>query len=172
MIAVAYEHVVSTKAPAEPTGPHKRIAYWVRAVLTATKLTQDEFAEKSKLSRAAITNYLAGKRRIRSDAMEKLRRVAPVELRDFDTWDGRQPNGAPTGVGVGVDPTSVHRVEGNAGEAEGYAVKTDEGRIIAKRLDALGDSERAKAFDRCIEALKPHPQKLDAQKTPGRAQRP
>jgi transcriptional regulator with XRE-family HTH domain len=146
-------------------------AKWAR--LVRGDLTQEDFAEKLQVHRTTVSDW---ERDANEPEPPTLRQIfekfpdAPPYPGGFPGL-GNRPNGSQTEVVSGVDRTAGSRVEtGAGGSPEGYSVKTDEGRIIAKRLDAIeDDTERASAFDRCIEALKSRPPQLGANKTPGRA---
>lgn len=67
-----------------PLVPPKKLtpAEWVKAVRQSLGMTQEEFAEKIGVGRSAIAKWEIGVARPRYDSSEKIRQVAPAELRE------------------------------------------------------------------------------------------
>jgi transcriptional regulator with XRE-family HTH domain len=96
VLAARYEPGTVAARRGEPKGPHKRTAYWVRAIFEASGRTQESFAEHAKVSRGGLTKWMDGLQKPSWDIRQKLIRVAPAHLKDFDAWDRNQtrpPNG-------------------------------------------------------------------------------
>lgn len=166
--AVQLRPVEPTRLEKPPRGPHKREAFYVRAVFAHQKalrggtLTQRAFAELVGVSKPAVDKWFDGLGRLRSDSLAKLAQHAPPNLRPplSALTDGPSDS-------VDLDERRAYDPQGTSNR--GYAVRTDEGAILARWIDRITDEEeRAKALASCIRELSANPRGVVAEKRPDR----
>jgi hypothetical protein len=125
-------------------------------------LSQRHFAlDVLEVSMAAWNNWIDGKSRIRSDSMEKLEKYAPPGL--------ARPLGLVDGDGSLASVRTSPYDSASPTLAREYAAMTNEGAIIARMLDRIGDDyERAMALNACITELKRNPHGVVTEARPDR----
>lgn len=142
----------------KPKTPPNELAAWVRAVRKENSLSQDAFGAQlnpdKPIHRTTINRWERGQMGQRWKSIELIRKAFP-----------KAPSPPVNGVS---DPdrrlSSLPAAEGD------YIVQTDQGRIVAKALDAIEDEQdRTRALRKCLEAL--DPSELGADKRPDPAQR-
>lgn len=171
MIAAAFQlgEVESSRLDKPPRGKFVQDANYVRSVyvhqrsLHHGRLSYKKFAEQVGVSIAAFNFWIDGLRRIRSDSARKLQPFAPPNL--------RPPLSAVDDESLDSDRRRAYdaALEGKQPPGKGYAVKTDEGAIVARWMDRITDeTERGKALARCIQELSANPRGVATEKRPDR----
>lgn len=170
MIAAALQlgEVESSRLDKPPRGKFVQDANYVRTIyvhqrsLHSGRLSYKKFAEMVGVSVAAFNFWIDGLRRIRSDSARKLQPFAPPNL--------RPPLSAVDDESLDPDRRKAYDApEGKQPPGKGYAVKTDEGAILARWVDRITDeTERGKALARCIQELSANPRGVATEKRPDR----
>lgn len=154
MQTTGYSIAMARPTKAAPPG----LPTWVREIRTTEGLTQAEFGARLRSEPAVhpttITRWERGAMRLDLASIALIRKAFPGY--------------APPPVEGLSDPDRMVSADDNA---ERYAVKTDQGRIIAKAIDAIEDeATRTRVMRACLDALE-NPHELRAEKRPDRAQR-
>ena len=155
----------------------------LRELMQLAKLNHRKLAEKAGLDRSIITRLINGERRVNSDQVAKIAaalKLAPAELWTEAAAAGlvSETDGLEYGPGSkseGPEVQSRHASDRSSsfppGTVEGYAVKTDQARIVARIIDRIEDEgDRNAAMRACLDLLE-NPRSLGADKRPDRVQR-
>jgi transcriptional regulator with XRE-family HTH domain len=170
--------VAQTAAPVEQQQLMRdRFGARLLELMQLARLNHRTLAERAGLDRSIITRLINGERRANGDQVAKIAaalKVAPAEL-----WKEAAATGLVSEPGRKSErpelrPRQEELDRGSsvqAGSAEGYTVKTDQARIVARLLDAIDDErERNAAMRACLDVLE-NPRALGVEKRPDRAQR-
>lgn len=107
-------------------------AHWRAQQQPGSSKSEETFAAAAKLSRGGYRKVVDGKNRPRFDTIQKLRRIAPMHLKNMEPT----ANGDVSGV-----ESSLPAHENSDG---GYEVTTPEGQMVGRELDEIDDLDLRK----------------------------
>src|SRR5713101_8513232 len=157
VLAARYETETVARERGEPKGPHKRTAYWVRAIFDASKMTQEAFAAHAKVSRGGLTKWMDGLQKPSWDTRQKLIRVAPAHLKDFDAWERTNGHAATGQTADGLKPDAPGVTGSHVQQPMGSPMRSKIARHIAWLVDLLPtDAEKSALGDLVQEFVEAH----------------